>query len=457
VTQQRLPSDEPLSVAALEADLRGALEKHEFALFYQPQVNALTGDVSGFEALVRWRRPERGLVLPDDFIPVAEATRLIVPLGAWVIEEAARRLAAWREAGHAGTRVAVNLAAAQLADDGIVDHVAATLARHGLEGSQLEVEITEPTAAAEEAVTARVLEALKALGVRLTLDDFGTGHSSALLLVRYPFDTLKIDRSFVMQAHVGVKERAVVAAMISVAHGAGMTVVAEGVETRAQLDLLRQLGADEIQGFFFAAALPAEECGPFLGARSGLPRLGEAPAEPPRRPRGAQIVGARAVTMRPFEEPDWPGTWRIIEPVFRAGETYAVAPDLSEDDARRAWVRAPGETFVAIDQDDTVVGTYYLRPNRPGPGSHLSTCGYIVAEDARGRGIASAMCEHSQREALARGYRAMAYNLVVSTNVGAVRLWQRHGFAIVGTLPQAFDHPRLGLVDAFVMYKPLAD
>lgn len=250
---------------ALEADLRMALERHEFLLYYQPQVNALTGEVSGLEALVRWRHPTRGLVSPADFIPLAEETRLVVPLGAWVIEEAARRLAAWRELGYVGVRVAVNLAAEQLADEGLVEFVRATLAHHELEASLLEVEVTERTAIAKEAVTARVLEQLKAFGVRLTLDDFGTGYSSGLVLMKYPFDTLKIDRSFVVRAHLGGKQRGVVAAMILVAHAAGMTVVAEGVETKAQLALLKELGADEIQGYYFSPPLPAEECGPFLG------------------------------------------------------------------------------------------------------------------------------------------------------------------------------------------------
>jgi len=162
-----------------------------------------------------------------------------------------------------------------------------------------------------------------------------------------------------------------------------------------------------------------------------------------------------AIRIRPITEADWPAVWGIIEPVFRAGETYAFAQDIAADEAYRVWVEVPCATFVASQDDGEILGTYYLKPNHPGPGSHVCNCGYIVSSNARSRGIASEMCEHSQREAVTRGFRAMQYNLVAATNTGAVRLWKRHGFQIVGTLPQAFEHPRDGYVDAYVMYKAL--
>lgn len=261
---------------ALEADLRRAIEREELTLFYQPQVNAVSGCVSGFEALIRWRHPERGMVAPNDFIPLAEETHLILPIGVWVVEEACRQLAQWRDAGFAEARVAVNLAAEQLADEGLVDVVKDALSRHAIESGRLEVEITERTAIADEPTTARALEQLHALGVRITLDDFGTGYSSALLLVLYPFDTLKIDRSFVMRVVNGVKERMVTSAIVELAHAAGMTVVAEGVETLEQLRLMHDLGADEIQGYFFSRPLPASECEPFLLGRCDVARGGTA-------------------------------------------------------------------------------------------------------------------------------------------------------------------------------------
>ena len=157
--------------------------------------------------------------------------------------------------------------------------------------------------------------------------------------------------------------------------------------------------------------------------------------------------------IRLFEKQDWSAIWRIIEPVFKAGETYAFSPDITEQEAHRVWVEMPAVTFVAEDENHNIQGTYYIKPNQPALGAHVCNCGYIVSEDARGRGVASAMCDHSQREAISQGFRAMQYNLVVSTNNDAVRLWRRHGFEIVGTLPKAFRHPKLGFVDAFVMYK----
>lgn len=159
--------------------------------------------------------------------------------------------------------------------------------------------------------------------------------------------------------------------------------------------------------------------------------------------------------IRPFVQSDWPATWRIIEPVFRAGDTYSFAADITEEEAFRVWVEVPAVTFVAEGETGLILGTYYLKANQPGQGSHVCNCGYVVGEATRGKGIASVMCEHSQQEAIKGGFRAMQYNLVVSTNTGAVRLWQKHGFEIVGTLPEAFLHPSKGFVDAYVMYKKL--
>ena len=159
--------------------------------------------------------------------------------------------------------------------------------------------------------------------------------------------------------------------------------------------------------------------------------------------------------IRPYQDQDWPFVWAIIKPVFRAGETYAFSPDINEEQARLVWIEKPETTFVVVGEDSDILGTYYIKPNQPTLGAHICNCGYIVAEGARGRGIASAMCEHSQREATTRGYRAMQYNLVVSTNDKAVQLWKKHGFEIIGTLPESFRHARMGYVDAHLMYKQL--
>lgn len=162
------------------------------------------------------------------------------------------------------------------------------------------------------------------------------------------------------------------------------------------------------------------------------------------------------IHIRPFEPADWPSVWALLHATLATGEQYAFAPDTPEADMRRAWIELPLVTYVASSGTGAVLGTYYLKPNQPGLGSHVCNCGYLVAAEARGQGIASAMCRHSQTEALARGFRAMQFNLVVSTNAGAVRLWQKLGFRIVGTLPGAFHHAKLGDVDAYVMFKRLA-
>ena len=159
--------------------------------------------------------------------------------------------------------------------------------------------------------------------------------------------------------------------------------------------------------------------------------------------------------IRKYQETDWSQVWPIIEKVFRAGETYAFSPEIIEQDAHKIWVEVPRETYVATGQDNEILGTYYIKPNQPGLGSHVCNCGYIVSENARGKGVASRMCEHSQQVAVKLGFRAMQYNLVVSTNEGAIRLWKKLGFQVIGILPKAFKSKSAGYVDALVMYKEL--
>ncbi len=159
--------------------------------------------------------------------------------------------------------------------------------------------------------------------------------------------------------------------------------------------------------------------------------------------------------IRLYQADDWPHVWRMLEPVFRAGETYAFPTDITESEAREAWVELPRAAYVYIDADNGIVGTYYIKANQPGAGSHVCNCGYVVDARAAGRGIASTMCRHSQEEALRMGFLSMQYNLVVSTNEVAVNLWKKHGFHVAGRLPRAFNHKLLGLVDALIMYKIL--
>ena len=165
--------------------------------------------------------------------------------------------------------------------------------------------------------------------------------------------------------------------------------------------------------------------------------------------------GMSALTIRPATPADWPGIWAVLEPMIREGETYPLDRDLDEQGASAYWNAADKIVFVAIDAADEIVATYALRPNSTGSAAHVANAGYAVRPDQRGKGIAQALCRHSLETARAQGYRAMQYNLVVSTNVRAVRLWQYMGFAIVGTLPGAFHHPSAGFVDAHVMYQQL--
>jgi RimJ/RimL family protein N-acetyltransferase len=159
--------------------------------------------------------------------------------------------------------------------------------------------------------------------------------------------------------------------------------------------------------------------------------------------------------IRPFEEQDWPAVWQILHKTCLTGDTFVFESDVTEGQMRCIWVWPAVETFVACQPDGKIIGTYFIKANQPGLGSHFANCGYAVDKQAQGQGVAAAMCEHSQQRALALGFRSMQFNLVVSTNTRAVRLWQRLGFVIVGTLPRAFRHQQLGYVDAHVMYKQL--
>lgn len=162
------------------------------------------------------------------------------------------------------------------------------------------------------------------------------------------------------------------------------------------------------------------------------------------------------ISVHPLETPDWLALWPILHATFSKGDTYTFPTDAGEEEIRHAWTKVPKAAFVACDDSGQILGSYYIKPNQPGNGSHVCNCGYVVSEMARGKGVASLMCEHSQSTAIELGFLAMQFNFVVSTNNGAVRLWQKLGYDIVGTLPRAFRHPEAGFVDAYVMYKWLA-
>ena len=161
------------------------------------------------------------------------------------------------------------------------------------------------------------------------------------------------------------------------------------------------------------------------------------------------------MNIRPYQASDWVTLWPILEPVFRAGETYPCPPDISEREAQKYWIQTPAQTFVARAENGAMLASYYIKPNQPGLGSHVCNCGYIVAETARGQGLATSLCEHSQQQAIKMGFRAMQYNLVVETNDSAVYLWKKLGFDVIGVLPGAFNSATAGYVDALIMYKTL--
>jgi predicted signal transduction protein with EAL and GGDEF domain len=249
----------------LEHGLRRAVERNEFVVHYQPEVSLASGQIVGFEALVRWEHPERGLLPPEQFVPLAEETGLIVPIGEAVLEEACRQAKEWHEQRPSDPpAVCVNLSARQFREPGLVDTVAHVIDETKLDARYLFLEITESTAMSDALATAATLEELQDLGVRTIIDDFGTGYSSLSYLERFPVDYIKIDRSFVGGLGVEPGAAVLVSGVISLAHALDLKVIAEGVETQEQLERLRETGCDLAQGYYFAKPLSGEEAGALL-------------------------------------------------------------------------------------------------------------------------------------------------------------------------------------------------
>lgn len=242
----------------IEADMRNAIDREEFVLHYQPQIDLRSGQAVGMEALLRWHHPTLGMLGPQRFIGLAEETGMIVPIGEWVVRTACTQAARWQQAGLGALRVAVNLSARQFAQHDLVQFIASTLETTGLQPHRLELELTESLVMTDVDHAILILSELKTLGVQLSLDDFGTGHSSLSYLKRLPIDALKIDQSFVRDiAHVP-DDAAIVVSIISLAHNLRRHVIAEGVETREQIDYLRRHGCHEMQGFYFSKPVPAD-------------------------------------------------------------------------------------------------------------------------------------------------------------------------------------------------------
>jgi EAL domain-containing protein (putative c-di-GMP-specific phosphodiesterase class I) len=262
---------------ALETELRRALDSDQLELHYQPKVDLNTGRVRSAEALIRWRHPTRGLVAPGVFIPVAEESGLIVPIGEWVLRRACRQLRAWIDEGMPPVRVAINLSAKQFRQADLTAVVRSALEASRLEPGYLELELTESAVMHDAEKSAETLQALSTMGVHISIDDFGTGYSSLSYLRRFPLDKLKIDRSFIRDLMMNPDDVSIVRAIISLAHSLRLRVVAEGVETAEQLDFLRQLGCDQYQGFFYSPAVPPEDFAMLIRKlRSERPEYSEA-------------------------------------------------------------------------------------------------------------------------------------------------------------------------------------
>jgi EAL domain-containing protein (putative c-di-GMP-specific phosphodiesterase class I) len=243
----------------LESDLHQAVSGKQFELFYQPKVHTKSGVVRSAEALIRWRHPERGMIPPDEFIPLAEECGLIGAIGEWVVREACRQARAWQDGGLSPMRVSVNLSPSQFRGGGLIHSVRRALEETRLDAEFLEVELTESAVMSDPEESIAILEQLSSMGVLVSVDDFGTGYSSMSYLRRLPIDKLKIDRVFINEIVSRPEDASIVRAIVSLAHSLRLKVVAEGVETLAQLDFLKAVGCDEYQGYHFSRPLPSNE------------------------------------------------------------------------------------------------------------------------------------------------------------------------------------------------------
>jgi EAL domain-containing protein (putative c-di-GMP-specific phosphodiesterase class I) len=277
---------------AIEDGLRLALEHGDLVLHYQPILDLWSGTPTGIEALIRWRHPHRGLLYPQQFVPIAEECGLILPVGRWAMNEACRQNRAWQDAGLPPMRIAVNVSAVELRHRDFVEGVRKCLSDSGLSASHLELELTETFLMQDSVSTARVLRSLKEVGVQLALDDFGTGYSSLSHLKGFPIDTLKVDKSFVNELETNPDDASIVSAVIGLGRSLNIRVVAEGVETAAQLARLQEKQCPEGQGYFFSRPVAAEE----------LPGLLEAvpPGFPDRHVGNGDAYGVKG-TPRPAD------------------------------------------------------------------------------------------------------------------------------------------------------------
>jgi diguanylate cyclase (GGDEF)-like protein len=272
---------------SLESALRRALERNQFTLNYQPKVDMETGQITGVEALLRWTHPDLGSISPAQFIPLAEETGLIVPIGRWVVKEACAQAMAWQRLGLLPVSMAVNLSPRQFVDEHLLQDVDEALAASGMSPVLLQLEVTESMMMRNVGRALKVLDAIQSRGIRLAIDDFGTGYSSMSLMKHFPIDTIKIDRSFVRDLPQDAEDQAIAQAIISMGKALGMTVVAEGVENAEQEAFLRAHGCDEMQGFLISKPVPARQMAELL-------RPMELPGAPPLQPERDHAATAAA-------------------------------------------------------------------------------------------------------------------------------------------------------------------
>jgi EAL domain-containing protein (putative c-di-GMP-specific phosphodiesterase class I) len=254
----------------LENDLRSALERGEFSLNYQPIADCRSGTIVGMEALLRWKHPERGMISPALFIPLAEETGYIIPIGEWVLRTACEQCRRWQKTGFPSLYVAVNLSSRQFHQQDLTASIHRVLQETGLDPTRLGLEITEGLIMQQAETSVNTLRELKAMGIRISIDDFGTGYSSLSYLKRFPIDVLKIDQSFVRDIPKDEDDAAIASTIITMAHSLGLKVVAEGVETLDQLKFMRQHGCDAMQGYYLSRPLPPEQFADFLKSGTRL-------------------------------------------------------------------------------------------------------------------------------------------------------------------------------------------
>ena len=265
---------------SIEESLRRALERQQFTLHYQPKISLTTGAITGVEALIRWTHPTRGAIAPAQFIPIAEDSGLILPIGNWALRQACAQARAWVDAGLPPVSMAVNVSAVEFRDEGFLDGLSVILRETGLNPKSLELELTETVLMKRVESTAEILQLLRHRGIRVAVDDFGTGYSSLSYLRKFPIDALKIDQSFVRQITTGGDDVAIVSAVINMARSLKLRVIAEGVETREELEFLQAHRCDEAQGYYFANPMPAGQCASLL--RLGIPKQQAAVSSLPR-------------------------------------------------------------------------------------------------------------------------------------------------------------------------------